>query len=199
MGDIWGFKTLMKAKNADEYIFTKESYVKSPNLFATSDFKEQTQLSDTNLNKPNITGEQMNLLTGQHQKGYQSTGVLFKPENFDPNKKYPMIVYFYEKLSENLNRYVAPAPTPSRLNISYFVSNGYLVFTPDISYNEDGHPGRLLWNISIPSRVPKEKSLGRWKPHRNTRPKLGWLSGNSSYYAKPICMLLHGLVLQWPI
>lgn len=38
----------MKAKDADEYIFTKESYVKSPNLFATSDFKEQIQLSDTN-------------------------------------------------------------------------------------------------------------------------------------------------------
>jgi hypothetical protein len=54
-----------------------------------------------------------------------------------------MIVYFYEKLSDGLNRYIAPSPTPSRLNIPYFVSNGYLVFTPDISY-EDGHPGNLL-------------------------------------------------------
>ena len=52
-----------------------------------------------------------------------------------------MIVYFYEKLSDGLNRYIAPSPTPSRLNIPYFVSNGYLVFAPDISY-EDGHPGK---------------------------------------------------------
>ncbi|MEW7400987.1 prolyl oligopeptidase family serine peptidase [Elizabethkingia anophelis] len=143
MGDIWGFKTLMKAKNAEEYIFTKESYVKSPNLFVTSDFKEQTQLSDTNPQQAQYNWGTDELVNWTTPKGYQSTGVLFKPENFDPNKKYPMIVYFYEKLSENLNRYVAPAPTPSRLNISYFVSNGYLVFTPDISYNEDGHPGRF--------------------------------------------------------
>jgi len=51
-----------------------------------------------------------------------------------------MITYFYEKLSEGLYSYIPPAPTPSRLPISFFVSNGYLVFTPDISY-ETGHPG----------------------------------------------------------
>ena len=52
-----------------------------------------------------------------------------------------MIVYFYEKLSDGLYTYQAPAPTPSRLNIPYFVSNGYLVFAPDISY-ETGYPGK---------------------------------------------------------
>jgi dipeptidyl aminopeptidase/acylaminoacyl peptidase len=52
-----------------------------------------------------------------------------------------MIAYFYEKVSETLYSYQAPAPTPSRLPISFFVSNGYLVFTPDISY-ETGHPGK---------------------------------------------------------
>ena len=52
-----------------------------------------------------------------------------------------MIVYFYEKLSDGLYSYQAPAPTPSKLNIPYFVSNGYLVFAPDISY-ERGYPGR---------------------------------------------------------
>src|SRR5690625_7745273 len=52
-----------------------------------------------------------------------------------------MIVYFYERLSDGLNRYVPPTPTPSRLNISFFVSNGYLVFAPDIAYTI-GYPGR---------------------------------------------------------
>lgn len=82
MGDIWGFKTLMKAKNAEEYIFTKESYVKSPNLFVTSDFKEQTQLSDTNPQQAQYNWGTDELVNWTTPKGYQSTGVLFKPENF---------------------------------------------------------------------------------------------------------------------
>ncbi|WP_312389034.1 prolyl oligopeptidase family serine peptidase [Chryseobacterium sp.] len=140
MENVWGYRTLQKAKNAEEYILVKESYTDSPNIFATTDFSNQQQLSNTNPQQNTYNWGTDELVNWTTPKGNTSTGVLFKPENFDPNKKYPMIVYFYEKLSDNLNRYVAPAPTPSRLNISYFVSNGYLVFTPDISY-VDGYPG----------------------------------------------------------
>ncbi|WP_294302439.1 prolyl oligopeptidase family serine peptidase [uncultured Chryseobacterium sp.] len=140
MEDIWGYRSLQKAKNTDEYILVKESYTQSPDIFVTSDFSVQQKLSSTNPQQSLYnwgTGELVHWTT---PKGNTSSGLLYKPENFDPAKKYPMIVYFYEKLSDNLNRYVAPAPTPSRLNISFFVSNGYLVFTPDISYT-DGQPG----------------------------------------------------------
>jgi len=65
---------------------------------------------------------------------------LVYPPGFDPKKKYPMVVYFYEKLSDGIFNYHPPVPTPSRLPIPLFVSNGYLVFTPDISY-ETGYPG----------------------------------------------------------
>src|SRR5690606_9027220 len=74
-------------------------------------------------------------------KGFEAEGILYKPEDFDPSKKYPMISYFYEIFSNGLYSYIPPAPTPSRLNISFFVSNGYLVFAPDIQY-EIGYPGR---------------------------------------------------------
>jgi dipeptidyl aminopeptidase/acylaminoacyl peptidase len=67
-------------------------------------------------------------------------GVLYKPANFDPSKKYPMIVYLYEKLSENIHHFVDPKPMDS-INIAYYVSNGYLVFTPDIVYTI-GYPGQ---------------------------------------------------------
>lgn len=74
-------------------------------------------------------------------KGYAAEGILYKPEDFDPNKKYPIIAYFYETHTEGLYNYHEPAPTPSRLMISYFVSNGYLVFSPDIRY-QTGYPGQ---------------------------------------------------------
>ncbi|MGH1519525.1 prolyl oligopeptidase family serine peptidase [Chryseobacterium sp. JK1] len=140
MENVWGYRSLQKAKNAEEYTLVKESYTDSPNIFVTSDFTEQKKLSNTNHQQSLYNWGTDELVHWTTPKGNTSTGILYKPENFDPNKKYPMIVYFYEKLSDNLNRYVAPAPTPSRLNISYFVSNGYLVFTPDISY-VDGLPG----------------------------------------------------------
>lgn len=155
MENVWGYKTLQKAKNAEEYVLIKESYTDSPNIFATSDFSKQQKLSDTNPQQKLYNWGTDELVNWTTPKGNSSTGVLYKPENFDPNKRYPMIVYFYEKLSDNLNRYVAPAPTPSRLNISYFVSNGYLVFTPDISYT-DGFPGESAMEY-INSGVEKLK------------------------------------------
>lgn len=155
MENVWGYRSLQKAKNAEEYILVKESYTDSPNIFTTSDFSEQQKLSNTNPQQSSYNWGTSELVNWTTPKGNSSTGVLYKPEDFNPNKKYPMIVYFYEKLSDNLNRYVAPAPTPSRLNISYFVSNGYLVFTPDISY-VDGLPGESAMEY-INSGVEKLK------------------------------------------
>ncbi|UVD80165.1 prolyl oligopeptidase family serine peptidase [Myroides albus] len=136
-----GFNSLFKAKNAKVYGYVKGSFKESINLYVTKDFKEEVKLSNLNAQQANYNWGTNELIHWTTPKGYEATGVLFKPENFDPNKKYPMIVYFYEKLSDNLHRYEAPAPTPSRLNIPFYVSNEYLVFTPDISY-VDGYPGK---------------------------------------------------------
>ena len=155
MEDVWGYRSIQKAKNAEEYILVKESYTDSPDIFSTSDFLQQHKLSDTNPQQNLYNWGTDELVHWTTPKGNTSTGILYKPEDFNPAKKYPVIVYFYEKLSDNLNRYVAPAPTPSRLNISYFVSNGYLVFTPDISYT-DGFPGESAMEY-INSGVEKLK------------------------------------------
>ena len=141
MGDFYGYRNLVKAKNAEVYSYTKETYQEAPNVYISDDFKTENKISEINPQQSQYNWGTTELISWTTPKGYQSKGILYKPEDFDPNKKYPMIVYFYEKLSDGLNRYIAPSPTPSRLNIPYFVSNGYLVFAPDISY-EDGHPGK---------------------------------------------------------
>jgi dipeptidyl aminopeptidase/acylaminoacyl peptidase len=135
------YSNLVKAKDAERYIFDKANYVNSPNAFISTDMKTQTQLSHTNPQQKDYNWGTAELVKWTTPKGFNAEGILYKPEDFDPNKKYPMIAYFYEKLSDGLYSYQPPAPTPSRLNIPYFVSNGYLVFAPNISY-EDGYPGR---------------------------------------------------------
>ena len=74
---------------------------------------------------------------------------LYKPENFDPQKKYPMMIYIYERLTQNVHNFVRPAPGTS-INLAYYVSNGYLVLTPDIVYTT-GHPGQSALKCVLPA------------------------------------------------
>ncbi|WP_334125386.1 alpha/beta hydrolase family protein [Empedobacter brevis] len=141
MSNTWGIQKMTKALNGNEYIYTKESFQNSPDVYVTTNFKDEKKVSSINPQQKDYLWGNGELVTWKTYSGKEATGVVYKPENFDPTKKYPMIVYFYEKLSDNLNRYQAPAPTPSRINHTYFVSNDYIVFTPDISYTI-GHPGK---------------------------------------------------------
>ena len=141
MSDTWGAQNMTKALNSNELIYTKESFQNSPDIYVSTNFKDEKKISSTNPQQKNYTWGKGELVNWKTYSGKDATGVVYKPDNFDPNKKYPVIVYFYEKLSDNLNRYQAPAPTPSRINHTYFVSNEYIVFTPDISYTI-GHPGK---------------------------------------------------------
>jgi dipeptidyl aminopeptidase/acylaminoacyl peptidase len=137
----YAYGNLQMAKNTDDFIYTKANYEHSPDLYVSTDLKKETRLSAINPQQAGYNWGTAELVHWTTPKGHPGTGILYKPENFDPKKKYPMIAYFYERVSETLYSYIPPAPTPSRLPISFFVSNGYLVFTPDIRY-ETGHPGK---------------------------------------------------------
>jgi dipeptidyl aminopeptidase/acylaminoacyl peptidase len=80
--------------------------------------------------------------------GVPLKGILYKPENFDPTKKYPMVAYFYEQLSNGLHNYVPPNGR-NVINPTHYVSNGYLVFEPDIHY-EVGYPGPSALKSIVP-------------------------------------------------
>ncbi|QNE41312.1 S9 family peptidase [Hymenobacter sp. NBH84] len=134
------YSQLMQAKNADVFLYTKTSVQNPADLYVSRNLQKETKLSNINPQQKDYNWFTAELVHWTTPKGYAATGVLYKPENFDPNKKYPMVAYFYEKVSDGLYRYNAPAPTPSRLDIAMFASNGYLVFTPDISYTI-GEPG----------------------------------------------------------
>ena len=163
-----------KAKSSGQYIFTKESYTQSPDLYVGlaanekskggNDAKEMVQLSSINPQQKNYNWGTAELYKWKTFSGKTSEGILYKPENFDPAKKYPLILYFYEKLSDGLNNYIPPAPTPSRLNISFFVSRGYLVFAPDISYTI-GHPAKSAYDYIV--SAAKDLAKHAWVDAKN--------------------------------
>jgi dipeptidyl aminopeptidase/acylaminoacyl peptidase len=81
--------------------------------------------------------------------GRKLRAMLIKPDNFDPTKKYPMMVYIYEQLSQGLHQYRAPNVGTS-VNLTRYVSNGYIVLQPDIVYDE-GYPGPSAMKCVIPA------------------------------------------------
>ena len=138
----------VKAENTADYIFTKASYVLSPDLYTGTSLSQAEQISHINPQQQEYNWGTAELFKWTAYNGKPAEGILYKPENFDSTKKYPVLLYFYEKLSDGLYSYNPPAPTPSRLNISFFVSRGYLVLAPDVTY-ENGHPGQGAYDYIV--------------------------------------------------
>lgn len=149
-GDFKAGNAVLKAKNAEKLFFTKETFRDYPDWHvADPDFKTVTKITNTNPQQYEYnwgTVEMVNWLAGD---GTPLQGLLYKPENFDPSRKYPMMVYYYEKNTDNLHMHFVPKPIRSYINFSYFASNGYLVFVPDIVY-KIGYPGQSAYNCLIP-------------------------------------------------
>ncbi len=156
----------VKAKDADVYLLTEQTFNEFPDLLTTDGtFKELRKVSDANPQKSKLLWGTSELVHYKNADGVPLLAALYKPENFDPHKKYPMMVYIYEKLAQNVNRFVNPAPG-TNINISYYVSNGYLVLTPDIVYTI-GYPGQSALKCVLPAieavvdqGIVDEKAIG---------------------------------------
>ena len=169
---------IVKSKNTDLLIYTKENYKESPDIYVGRGVEQreagehpsnqftvlEKQLSSINPQQKNYNWGTTELYKWKTFKGKSSEGILYKPEDFDPSKKYPLILYFYEKLSDGLNNYIPPAPTPSRLNISFFVSRGYLVFAPNINYTI-GHPAQSAYDYIV--SAAKDLAKHKWVDAKN--------------------------------
>jgi dipeptidyl aminopeptidase/acylaminoacyl peptidase len=144
------YSTPRKAKYSDTVLFTRQSFEEFPNLrISNLSFNNQMVLSDANPQQKDYNWGTAELVHWTSLDGLALTGMLIKPENFDPNKKYPMIVNFYEKSSDGLHSHKAPNPGRSTINYSFYASRGYVIFNPDVYYRE-GYPGESAFNCVIP-------------------------------------------------
>ncbi len=137
-----------KAKNAEVYLFEKGNFTHPNELYYVRDWSEPKPLTNLFAQTDGIkwgSAEQVSWISSQ---GVKLEGLLFKPENFDPSRKYPMLVYYYERNATSLYAFRAPAPSRSTINIPYCVSNDYLVFVPDIVYG-NGTPGKNAYDCIV--------------------------------------------------
>lgn len=148
--EAYNYSGVQKAKNADRLIFRKSTFREYPDVWVTnSSFSHPQKVSNANPQQSEYLWGNVELVNWRSDDGVPLEGLLFKPENFDASKKYPMLVYFYERNAETLHNYRSPAPSASTINIPLFVSQGYLVFVPDIVY-KDGYPGESAYHCIVP-------------------------------------------------
>jgi dipeptidyl aminopeptidase/acylaminoacyl peptidase len=144
------FTAPSKAANADTLVLSASRFDEFPDLHVTNS-------AMSTLDKVSSVGDQLQkfawgkgeLIKYRNADGVLLQAALYKPAGFDPAKKYPMIVYLYERLSQNIHNFVEPRPTNS-INASFYTSNGYVVLMPDIIYRE-GYPGASAQRCILPA------------------------------------------------
>lgn len=150
MGGNYMLNSLVKAANSNQVVFSKETFEQYPDLYCnTLDFKKSTRLTYGDQQQKQFRWGTAELVSWTSLDGKKIEGVVYKPADFDPNKKYPLIVSFYERNAETLHKYRMPEPHRSTIDYHLYNSQGYVVFNPDIHYT-DGYPGESCYNCLMP-------------------------------------------------
>ncbi len=144
------FSTPTRAAAADVLLFTRESVAEFPDLWTAGlDFASPVRLSDANPQQAEYRWPSVELVRWRGADGTPLAGLLYKPADFDPAKRYPMIVNFYERNSDNLHGYSPATPHRSTIRPAFYASRGYLVFIPDVVYRV-GYPGQSAIDCVVP-------------------------------------------------
>ncbi|MFD2033249.1 prolyl oligopeptidase family serine peptidase [Belliella marina] len=130
----------IKAENSDKLFFTKQTFVDFPDYYTSSlDFSKQNKITDANPQQSEYAWGKRKLVDFTDSRGNKLQGTLTLPADYEEGKAYPTIFYFYEKMSDRHHEYSMPV-YDDRPHFSTYASNGYLIFMPDIVF-EEGKPG----------------------------------------------------------
>jgi dipeptidyl aminopeptidase/acylaminoacyl peptidase len=132
---------IAKARSADVYLYTEETDINPPRLMITSSATKTSQkVFQSNKHYTNYEWPHSELISYENSNSVKLQGILMYPSGYEKGKKYPMVVYLYEKLSSLLYEYKNPV---SAHHIGFdpmtYLLDGYIVLMPDIVY-EVGNP-----------------------------------------------------------
>ncbi|MGH9486277.1 MAG: S9 family peptidase [Terriglobales bacterium] len=160
------YSRLVKAQDAPVYVYTRETFKTPPDFYlAGPTMAPEVKLSDFAAQmKPFLWSSGTILVNYLGYKGDHLQGALHLPPNYVKGEEVPMVVEFYEKMSQNAYQFIRP--TANGFSIPLYNSNGYAVFDPDISYkvNDPGisSAGCLIHAVkaAIATGVPDPKHIG---------------------------------------
>jgi dipeptidyl aminopeptidase/acylaminoacyl peptidase len=182
---IWADRSvtrLAQAKNAPTvFAYVAQSAEASPNVYvATASLADAQQVSRTNAFVSDRAWGKQVLMEYTNRHGDRLQMMLTYPADYQPGKQYPMVVYYYEKLSQGFHQWVAPTDR-STYNTSVFSQNGYFVLRPDILFRarEPGYSGLDC----VTSAVKAALAMGMIDPKRVGNMGHSWGGYQSAFYA----------------
>lgn len=144
------FRYVGRANDADALLLTASRFDEYPDVQVTNAaFAAPARVTEGAAQLAPFAWGSGELMSFRSADGMALRAAVYKPANFDAKKKYPVIVYIYERLSQNVHNFVHPAPGTS-INVSFYTSNGYVVFMPDIAY-KTGRPGQSALRCVLPA------------------------------------------------
>ncbi len=181
---VWMDKSassLARAKDADVYAYITMAYDDSPDLFVGGpDLKDAKQITKTNVFQDRFAWGRSEIVEYKSDRGERLQGALYYPAGYEPGKKYPLVVYMYEKLSDGVHRYSSPSEREP-YNTSVFTSSGYAVLQPDIVFRPR-EPGLSVMECVEPA-VRRVIAMGVADPARVASIGHSWGGFDSAYLA----------------
>lgn len=159
-------KTYSLVAHSDDHqrlLFTEQDFRQFPDLWiAPRDFSTRQRLTDVNPQRDEFIWGHAELVEWESTRGEPLQGVLIKPDNYDPNKRYPVMVYFYEKFSQRLYQW-NQMRVNHRPNFPFYLGQDYVVFLPDVHFRI-GAPGPSATESLVPA-IEKIIEMGVAEPN----------------------------------
>jgi dipeptidyl aminopeptidase/acylaminoacyl peptidase len=149
IGGKYFYRSVIKAKDNNRIIFNRENYQEFPDVWSSNMNLNSNQITNLHSDIKDYNWGNTELVSYKTQRGDSLQGYLIKPDNYDPKKKYPILIYFYERMSDDANKFNMPAIN-HRPCYQVYLSDGYLMFFPDIKYYT-GSPGQNATDVLLSS------------------------------------------------
>jgi dipeptidyl aminopeptidase/acylaminoacyl peptidase len=159
-----GLARLARAKDAEVYAWVAQRFDDSPDVFvAGPDLSGGRQVTATNPFQDQYAWGRAEVVDFTSRTGVDLQATLLYPAGYEAGRRYPMIVYTYERLSDGLHRYIVPTER-SYYNFQVWTQRGYFVLQPDIVYRPR-EPGVSAVDAVVPA-VQRIVNLGMVDPDR---------------------------------
>jgi dipeptidyl aminopeptidase/acylaminoacyl peptidase len=149
---------LAKAKESDVFQYSVETFEEPPAIHVADGTLASTKpVVKTNPFFDQYAWGHTETIEYKTDRGERLQGSLYYPAGYEAGKRYPMIVYIYERLSDGVHRWGTPSER-DYYSVSAWTTRGYVVLQPDIVFRPR-EPGLSVVECVTPA-VKKVVQMG---------------------------------------
>lgn len=146
----WGdaaYAGLLKAEGAEVFAYIRQSPTEVPEYYsAGAMLGDGAKITDMNPQKGDLAlSAGARLVDYTSDKGDKLQAALLLPAGYEPGKRYPLLVYIYERMSQTMNLF--PPMGNNGFSPGASTSNGYAVLLPDIQYTVKDPGMSAVWCV----------------------------------------------------